>query len=52
MAIATSNKLLPLLAGVVVLMLVFVSLKTCSGDLTDQVTLKAVPQAPTAASQG
>ena len=47
MAIATSNKLLPLLAGVVVLMLVFVSLKTCSGDLTDQLTLKAVPQAPT-----
>jgi len=47
MAIATSNKLLPLLAGAVVLMLVFVSLKTCSGDLTDQLTLKAVPQAPT-----
>ncbi len=46
MAIATSNKLLPLLAGAVVLMLVFVTLKSCSGDLGDQLTLKSVPQAP------
>jgi len=46
MAIATSNKLLPLLAGAVVLMLAFVTLKSCSGDLGDQLTLKAVPQAP------
>ena len=46
MAIATSNRLLPLLAGIVLLMLVFVSLKSCSPDDTDSVLLDKVPVAP------
>lgn len=46
MAIATSNRLLPLIAGVVVLMLVFVTLKSCSNGMDDQVVMDAVPQAP------
>ena len=46
MAIATSNRLLPLLAGIVLLMLVFVSLKSCSSDDTDSVLLDKVPVAP------
>ena len=46
MAIATSNRLLPLIAGVVVLMLVFVTLKSCSNGTDDQVVMDAVPQAP------
>ena len=46
MAIATSNRLLPLLAGIVLLMLVFVSLKSCSTDETDSVLLDKVPVAP------
>ena len=46
MAIATSNRLLPLLAGVVVLMLAFVTLKSCSNEPNDQVVMEAVPQAP------
>ena len=46
MAIATSNRLLPLLASVVLLMLVFVSLKSCSTDETDSVLLDKVPVAP------
>jgi integrating conjugative element protein (TIGR03752 family) len=46
MVVATSNRLLPLLAGAVVLMLVFVGLKSCSGDATDSPVLEQVPQAP------
>ena len=46
MAIATSNRLLPLLAGAVVLMLVFVTLKSCSGEPEGALVLEAVPQAP------
>ena len=46
MAMATSNRLLPLIAGIVVLMLVFVSLKSCSNGPDDQVVMDAVPRAP------
>lgn len=46
MAIATSNRLLPIIAGVVVLMLVFVTLKSCSNGKEEQVVMDAVPQAP------
>lgn len=46
MAIATSNRLLPLLAGVVVLMLAFVTLKSCSNEPNDPVAMDTVPQAP------
>jgi len=46
MAIATSNRLLPLLAGVVVLMLAFVTLKSCSNEQNDHVVMDTVPQAP------
>ena len=46
MAIATSNRLLPIIAGVVVLMLVFVTLKSCSNGKDDQAVMDAVPQAP------
>ena len=47
MAIATSNRLLPLLAGGVMLMLVFVTLKSCTGEQDGQLVMDAVPQAPT-----
>ncbi len=46
MAIATSNRLLPILAGIVVLMLTFVTIKSCSNQPDDQVVMDAVPQAP------
>jgi len=46
MAIATSNRLLPILAGAVLLMLVFVTLKSCSTDENEAVVLDSVPQAP------
>ncbi len=46
MAIATSNRLLPLLAGAVVLMLAFVTLKSCTGEQNDALVMEAVPQAP------
>ena len=46
MAIATSNRLLPIIAGIVVLMLVFVTLKSCSDGTDDQLVLDSVPQAP------
>ena len=46
MPVATSNRLLPLLAGVVVLMLAFVTLKSCDEKQTTSLTLKSVPQAP------
>ncbi|MCP4129133.1 MAG: TIGR03752 family integrating conjugative element protein [Gammaproteobacteria bacterium] len=46
MAIATSNRLLPLLAGAVVLMLTFVTLKSCTGEQNDALVMETVPQAP------
>lgn len=46
MAIAISNRLLPLLAGAVVLMLAFVTLKSCTGEQEDGLVMDAVPQAP------
>ena len=46
MAIATSNKLLPLLAGAVVLMLGFVTLKSCSEDPAGSLAMDRVPEAP------
>ena len=46
MAIATSNRLLPLLAGAVILMLVFVTLKSCSGEQEVSLVMESVPQAP------
>ena len=46
MAIATANRLLPLLAGAVVLMLAFVTLKSCSGEPQDPLVMETVPQAP------
>ncbi len=46
MAIATSNRLLPILAGAVVLMLAFVTLKSCSTEADDPLLMDAVPQAP------
>ena len=46
MAIATSNRLLPLLAGAVVLMLAFVTLKSCTGEQESPLVMETVPQAP------
>ena len=46
MAIATSNRLLPILAGAVVLMLAFVTIRSCSKEPDDRVVMDAVPQAP------
>ncbi|MCP4966210.1 MAG: hypothetical protein GY926_13375, partial [bacterium] len=46
MAIATSSRLLPLLAGAVVLMLAFVTLKSCTGEQNDALVMETVPQAP------
>ena len=46
MAIATSNRLLPLLAGAVVLMLAFVTLKSCTGEPKDPLVMESIPQAP------
>ncbi len=46
MAVATSNRLLPILAGVVVLILVFVSVKSCSNETDAPITMDAVPRAP------
>ena len=46
MAIATSNRLLPLLAGAVVLMLAFVTLTSCTGEQEASLVLESVPQAP------
>ncbi|MCP5024175.1 MAG: TIGR03752 family integrating conjugative element protein [bacterium] len=46
MAIATSNRLLPLLAGAVVLMLAFVTMKSCTGEQNDALVMKNVPQSP------
>ena len=46
MAIAPSNRLLPILAGAVVLMLAFVTIKSCSKEPEERVVMGAVPQAP------
>jgi len=46
MAMTTSNRLLPLRAGAVVLMLAFVTLKSCTGDDEAPLVLETVPQAP------
>ncbi len=46
MAIATSNRLLPMLAGAVLLMLAFVTLKACNGEQESSFVMKSVPQAP------
>ena len=46
MAFATSNRLLPILAGAVLLMLVFVTLKSCSDDPGGSLVMDRVPQAP------
>jgi integrating conjugative element protein (TIGR03752 family) len=45
-AVATSNRLLPVLAGAVLLMLVFVTLKSCSNDGGDGLVMESVPEAP------
>jgi integrating conjugative element protein (TIGR03752 family) len=46
MAVATSNRLLPVLAGTVLLMLVFVTLKSCSDDPGGSPVMDRVPEAP------
>lgn len=46
MPAAKSNPLLPILAGAVVLMLVFVTIKSCSEDEDGAVVLESVPTAP------
>lgn len=46
MPVATGNRLLPVLAAGVVLMLVVVLLKSCGGEADSPVVLDAVPQAP------
>ena len=46
MVIATSNRILPLLAGAVVLMLAFVTLKSCTGEQESPLVMETVPQAP------
>jgi integrating conjugative element protein (TIGR03752 family) len=46
MPAATSNRLLPILGGAVVLMLAFVTLKSCSPDEDSGVVLDNVPTAP------
>ena len=46
MAVATSNRLLPVLASAVLLMLGFVTLKSCSDDLAGSLIMDRIPQAP------
>jgi integrating conjugative element protein (TIGR03752 family) len=46
MSMVTSNRLLPLLAGSVVLMAALVAVKSCSPDEEQAQVLEAVPQAP------
>jgi integrating conjugative element protein (TIGR03752 family) len=46
MAVAVSNRLLPLLAGTAVLMLGFVTLKSCSGEQENPLVMESVPRAP------
>jgi hypothetical protein len=45
-AVATSNRLLPVLAGAVLLMLVFVTLRSCSDGGGDGLVMDGVPEAP------
>ncbi len=46
MSMVTSNRLLPLLAGSVLLLTLFVAVKSCSPDGEPIQLLEAVPQAP------
>ncbi len=46
MPAATSNRLLPILGGVVVLLFAFVTLKSCTGEDGNDVVLGSVPTAP------
>ena len=46
MPVATANRLLPLLAGSVLLILVFVTFKSCSDERIATKLLESVPQAP------
>ena len=46
MPVATTNRLLPILGGVVVLMLAFVTLKSCTGEDPNNVVMDSVPSAP------
>ena len=43
---ATANRLLPILGGAVVLMLIFVTLKSCTSEDGDAVVMERVPTAP------
>ena len=43
---AAANRLLPLLGGAVVLMLIFVMLKSCTGEHDNAVVMESVPTAP------
>jgi integrating conjugative element protein (TIGR03752 family) len=45
-SVATSNRLLPILAGAVLLMLVFVTLRSCSDGGRDGLVMDGVPEAP------
>jgi integrating conjugative element protein (TIGR03752 family) len=46
MPAATANRLLPILGGIVLLMLAFVTLKTCTGEDSHRSALDSVPTAP------
>lgn len=46
MPAATANRLLPILGGIVLLMLAFVTLKTCTGEDSHRSMLDSVPTAP------
>ena len=46
MSMVTSNRLLPLLVGIVMLLTVFVTVKSCSEGGNNAYVLNAVPQAP------
>jgi integrating conjugative element protein (TIGR03752 family) len=46
MPTATSNRLLPILGGVVVLMLAFVTLRSCTGEDPNNAVMGSVPTAP------
>ena len=46
MPLASANRLLPWLAGIMLLILGFVALRACSHDPVDNVVMESVPQAP------
>jgi len=46
MVVARANRLLPIFAGGVFLMLAFVTLKSCSDDPEDTLVMDTIPQAP------